>query len=161
MVTDADKKKRLLRVFNIAVYGLARGLWDLFGESSFATTQSIGDEVLAILEKEAGLEIHGETPEDILEEINRLLVDEIGTMSEGEVTMEDNIVSMACRHCFLRQATADLEEAGVQPFACVPMTIAAAAMRSRLGTRHRVLGRDWDDETETCTIRFELIGHEK
>lgn len=157
MVSDADKKKRLLRVFNVTVYGLASGLWDLFGEASFATTNRIGDKVLAILEKEAGLEINGENPEDILNEIERLLIDEIGTMSDGEVTIDGDVVSMACQRCFLRDATRDLEEAGAQPFACVPMTIAASAMRKRLGTRHRVLGREWDPETETCTIRFQLM----
>ena len=160
MATDAEKKKRLNRVFNITIYALAKGLWDLFGESAFATTNSIGDEILKVLEKEAGLEIHGESPEDILIEIERLLIDEIGTMSDGEVTIDDDgTVRMACTRCFLRSATADLEADGVQPFACVPMTIAAAAMRKRLGTRHRVLGRDWDSETETCTIKFELLDY--
>jgi hypothetical protein len=157
MATDAEKKKRLLRVFNVTVYGLAKGLWDLFGESAFATTNSIGDQVLELLEKDAGLEIHGENPEEILIEIERLLVDEIGTMSDGKVTIEDGIISMACVNCFLQDATRDLEEAGAQPFACVPMTISAAAMRKRLGTRHRLLGRDWDPDTQTCTIKFELL----
>jgi hypothetical protein len=160
VATEFEKKKRLLRVFNLAIYGLAKGLWDLFGESSFATTTKIGDEVLTMMEKETGLEIQGENPEDILIEINRLLVDEIGTMSDGEVKLDGNKVSMSCTHCFLRQATMDLEEQGVQPFACVPMTLAAAAMRRRLGTRHRILGREWEPETETCTISFELVGGE-
>jgi hypothetical protein len=157
MATDREKKERLVEIFNVVVYGLARGLWDLFGEASFATTNSIGDQVLDLLERNAGLEIHGENPEVILTEVERLLVDEIGAMSEAEVVKDGNIISMACTHCFLRQATKDLEEVDVQPFACVPMTIAAAAMRKRLGTKHRLLGRKWDPVTETCTIQFELM----
>ncbi len=157
MATDTEKKERLLEIFNVVVYGLARGLWDLFGEASFATTNSIGDQVLELLERNAGLEIHGESPEIILTEVERLLVDEVGAMSEAEVTKEGPVISMACTKCFLRQATKDLEEVEVQPFACVPMTIAAAAMRKRLGTKHRLLGRQWDPATETCTIQFELM----
>jgi hypothetical protein len=158
MATDAEKQQRLLKVFNISMYGLINGLWDLFGESSFATVNSVGDRILSTMEKESGLEIQGENPRDILLEVTRLLADEIGTMKSGTVTMtEDGKVSIACEKCFLREATSWLEADGVQPFACVPMNISAAAMRKRLGTRHRVLGRKWDPATETCTIEFELV----
>ncbi|HOU14720.1 MAG TPA: hypothetical protein PKZ84_16565 [Anaerolineae bacterium] len=156
MATEEQKKKNLLKVFNIAMYGMVNGLWDLFGESSFATINSIGDKILAALEQDAGLEIAGENPEDILMEVVRLLVDEVGTMSGGDVIMDGNKVKIACQECFLRQATGWLEAEGVQPFACVPMNISAAAMRKRLGTRHRVIGRSWDEATQTCTIEFEL-----
>lgn len=158
MATEAEKSQRLLKVFNIAMYGLINGLWDLFGESSFATVNSVGDKILETMERESGLEIQGENPRDILMEVTRLLADEIGTMKSGEVTMtDDGCVSIACQSCFLREATGWLEHDGVQPFACVPMNISAAAMRKRLGTRHRVLGRKWDPETQTCTIEFRLM----
>ncbi len=157
MATEEQKKERLLKVFNIGMYGMVKGLWDLFGESAFATTNSIGDRMLTTLEKESGLEISGENPEDILNEIVRLLVDEAGTMGDGKVTVKDHKVSIACQRCFLREATNWLEAEGVQPFACIPMGISAAAMRKRLGTKHRLLGREWDKETETCTINFQLV----
>lgn len=157
MATEQEKKQRLLKVFNIAMYGLIEGLWELFGESSYATISSVGDSILETMEREAGLEIAGESPEDILMEITRLLVDEIGTMSGGRVTMDGNHIEIACQECFLREATGWLEADGVEPFACVPMNIAAAAMRKRLGIRHRVLGREWDPVTQTCTIKFDLI----
>lgn len=158
MATEEQKKERLLKVFNIAMYSLIQGLWDLFGESSFATLNTVGDRILQTIEKESGLEIQGENPKDILLEVSRLLADEIGTMKSGKVTMtEDGHVDMACEGCFLRQATDWLEKDGVQPFACVPMNIAAAAMRKRLGARHRVLGRQWDKNSQTCTIKFQLL----
>ncbi len=157
MATDAEKRKRLLRVFNLTIYSLIEGLWDLFGESSFATVETVGDRMVAMLEKEAGLELEGEDPNDILMEVVRLLADEVGTMSGGDVTLEDNRVSMACQNCFLREATAWLEEDKVQPFACLPMTVAASALRKSMKARHRVLGRIWDEDTQTCTIQFELI----
>lgn len=158
MATEQQKSERLLKVFNISMYGLINGLWDLFGESSFATVNSVGDKILSTMEKESGLEIQGENPKDILMEVTRLLADEIGTMKSGTVTMsDDGRVSIACEKCFLREATGWLEADGVQPFACVPMNISAAAMRKRLGTRHRVLGRKWDAEAQTCTIEFQLV----
>lgn len=156
MATEEQKAERLVKVTNIAVYSLISGLWDLFGESSFATTQAIGDKILETLEKESGLEIHGENPQDIIQEIVRLLVDEVGTMSSGIVSFNENRVSLACQKCFLREATNWLEADGVQPFACIPMNIAAAAMRKRLGIKHHVMGRTWDPDTQTCTIKFEL-----
>ncbi len=158
MATEDQKKERLLKVFNISMYGLIGGLWDLFGESSFATINSVGDKILETMEKESGLEIQGESPKDILLEVSRLLADEIGTMKSGKVTMtEDGKVSIACERCFLREATGWLEHDGVQPFACVPMNISAAAMRKRLNAKHRVLGRKWDAESQTCTIEFQVI----
>ena len=63
MATEDQKKERMLKVMNIAMYGLIDGLWDLFGESSFATVHSISDKILSMMEKEAGLEIAGENPE--------------------------------------------------------------------------------------------------
>ncbi len=158
MATEDQKKERLLKVFNISIYSLVGGLWDLFGESSFATMNTIGDKILETMEKESGLEIQGEDPKNILMEVSRLLSDEVGTMKSGKVTMtEDGKVSMACEQCFLREATTMLEADGVQPFACVPMNISAAAMRKRLNAKHRVLGRKWDPKSQTCTIEFQII----
>lgn len=157
MATEAEKRQRLLKVFNIGMYGMIKGLWDLFGDTSMATANSIGAMMLATVEKESGLEIAGENPEDILQEIVRLLVDEVGTMSAGTVTMNGDRVSIACKECFLREATGWLEAEGVQPFACLPMGLSAAAMRKRLGVKHRLLGRAWDQDTQTCTISFALI----
>lgn len=157
MATEEEKKARLVKVFNIGMHGMIKGIWDLFGDTAFATVRPIGARILTTMEKESGLEIDGENPEDILQEIVRLLVDEIGTMSDGQVTIENDKVSMACQECFLREATAWLEAEGVEPFACLPMNIAAAAMQKRLGTKHRLLGRDWDAATETCTIKFQLV----
>jgi len=157
MATDGEKQARLLKVFNIGMYGMIKGMWDLFGDTAFATVRPVGARILTMMEKESGLEIDGENPEDILQEIVRLFADEIGVISDGQVTMDGDTVSMACRECFLREATGWLEDEGVEPFACLPMNIAAAAMQKRLGTKHQLLGRDWDAATETCTIKFALV----
>jgi hypothetical protein len=157
MTTEEQKTERLLKVFNIGMHGMIKGLWDIFGETSFATTSLIGDRILTKLEQEGGLQLKGETPEQILQELVHVLVNDVGTMSGGTVAIDGDKVSIACQECFLREATAWLEAEGVQPFACLPMNVGAAAMRKRLGTKHRLLGRSWNPETETCTISFQLI----
>jgi hypothetical protein len=157
MVTEDQKKARLLKVFNVGMYGMIKGLWDLFGESSFATVHNVGKQMLEMMEQESGLEIAGENPEDILQEITRLLADEIGAISAGEVIIDGDAVALSCQDCFLHETTEWLEKDGIQPFACMPMNISAAAMSKRLGVRHRLRGRDWDEETQTCTIKFDLI----
>ena len=70
---------------------------------------------------------------------------------------DDGKVSISCEQCIFREATMKLEKEGVQPFACTPMIISAAAMRKRLGTKHHVSGRNWDPDTQTCTINFKLV----
>lgn len=158
MASETEKTERLLKIFNISMFGLIEGLWDLFGEASFATINSIGDKVLQVLESEIGFEIKGDNPKDILMEINQLLVNEVGTMEAGMVVMDESgKVSMACEKCCLRKATAWLEDEGVQPFACVPMNIFAAAIRKKTDYKHKVLGRSWDEESETCVISFQIL----
>ena len=157
MATDAEKQDRLLKVFNVGMYGMIKGLWDLFGESSFATVRAVGKQMLAVMEQESGLEIDGENTEDILQEIIRLLADEVGAISSGDITIDGNSVALSCQDCFLRETTSWLEKDGIQPFACMPMNISVAAMNKQLGVRHKLRGRDWDEETQTCTIKFDLI----
>ncbi len=157
MATEIQKQQRLLKVFNVGMYSMIKGLWDMLGDSAFATTSPIGDRILGVLEKESGLEINGEDPKAILEEISRLLTDEIGTMSAGKVNLDGDRISFSCTECFLREATGWLESEGVQPFACMPMSVAAAAMRKRLHIRHRLIGREWDGDTQTCTINFQIV----
>jgi len=156
MATEEQKQQRLLQVMNITMYGMMEGLWELFGESSFATVQPISEQILKMMEREAGLEITGEDTKDIILKVVRLMVDEFGIMSAGKPTAEGKKVSIACQECFMRQATAWLEAEGVRPFACIPMNVTAAALR-RSGAKHRLLGRDWDPASQTCTIHFELL----
>jgi hypothetical protein len=157
MTTEAQQSARLLKVFNVGMYSMIRGLWDIFGDSAFATTNPVGDRILGALEKETGLQINGKDAKAILEEITQLLVNDVGTMSAGKVTLDGDRVSIACKDCFLHEATGWLEAEGVQPFACIPMGVSAAAMRKKLGIKHRVIGRDWDAASQTCTINFQII----
>ncbi len=63
MTTEKQKIENLVKIINIAMYGINKGKWDLYGEAAFATTQSMNENMLEALEKEAGLKITGENPE--------------------------------------------------------------------------------------------------
>ncbi|RME44595.1 MAG: hypothetical protein D6796_11595 [Caldilineae bacterium] len=148
---------QLTKVFNIAMYSMIKGMWDLFGDTATSTVRTVGHRILETLETQGNLTIQGDNPEAILQEVARVLAEEVGTMAEGTVQVNGNQVSIACRECFLREATGWLEAEGIEPFACLPMNIAAAAMQKQLGLKHRLRGRTWDDPSQTCTIQFEIV----
>jgi hypothetical protein len=154
-----DKKLRQLRLFNDLIFGFAKGLYDLFGESALATVDTIGEDILEEMEHELGLEIHGEDPETILTEIERLLVDEYGLVKSArlEIHPETHEIDMICEGCLLTKATKELHEEGVPPYACVPMMMASAALHKRLGKKAKFVSLDQDYENRICDIDFRMI----
>jgi hypothetical protein len=153
-----QKKLRQLRLFNDLIFGFAKGLYDLFGDSALATVDTIGEDILEEMEHELGLEIHGEDPEDLLTEIERLLVDEYGLVKSARLEMhpETHEIDMICEGCLLTKATRDLDEAGVPPYTCVPMMMASAALHKRLGMKSKFVSLDQDTENRVCDIDFKL-----
>jgi SHS2 domain-containing protein len=143
-------------MFNDIVFGFAKGLYDLFGEAALATVDTIGEDILEDMEHELGLEIQGETPEDILTEIERLLVDEYGMCKSARLEIEDHEIDMICEGCLLWRATLDLQEAGVPPYTCVPMMMASAALHKRLGKKARFVSIEQDMDKRICDIDFHL-----
>jgi hypothetical protein len=159
MATEEQKKLRQLRLFNDLVFGFGKGLYDLFGDSALATVDTIGDDILEEMEHELGLEIAGENPEDILTEIERLMVDEYGLVKSArlELNGETHEIAMTCEGCLFTKATKDLTEAGVPPYTCVPMMMASAALRTRLGKKAKFLGFKQDVEKRICQIDFRML----
>ena len=78
MATEEQKKKNLFRMMSMMIAGMAKSLYELFGDTAFATMTEVGKELLEIMENEMGLEIAGETPKDVLTEIGRIFADEYG-----------------------------------------------------------------------------------
>jgi hypothetical protein len=156
MATEEQKKTRQIRLFNNIVFGFANGLYELFGDAALATVDTIGEDVLQEMEKELGLEIQGEDPQDILTEIERLLVDEYGLMKRVNLVLEGNHISMSCEDCMLWKATLDLQAVGVPPFTCVPMMMASAALHKRLDVKARFVAINQDFENRICNVDFRL-----
>ncbi len=157
MATEDEKKKNLARLNAMIIYGLEKGLWDLFGESALATTNVIGKGMLELLENNMGLEISGEDPEEMLTEIGRLFVDEFGIASAFDVVYADDTATFNVKNCVLMRVEKDLIEAGIKPFVCPYLNISSAAMRQRLGLRAKIAAFDIDTEKHQCNLQFEMI----
>lgn len=156
MATEEQKKANQLRLANMTIFGLAAGLWDFLGETSYALTPKMGAAVLEIMEKEMGLEIVGEKPEDVLTEIARIFVDEFGFASDIEVVKEGDALQMKVHSCLARKLTDQLQAAGVEsPFTCPIMNAAQAAMK-RLNMKARSHVDKWAEEKGSI-ITFEVI----
>ncbi len=157
MATEEEKKRNLARINAMIIYGLEKGLWDLFGESALATTNAIGEGMLALLEKNMGLEIEGESPQDMLVEIGRLFVDEFGIAAHFDATETDDKADFIVEHCVLLHVEKDLVAAGIKPFVCPYLNIAAAAMRKRTGLKPRISKFDVNLEEHRCHLQFQMM----
>lgn len=159
MATEEQKKARQLKLFNDMIFGFAKGLYDLFGDSAMATVDTIGEDILEEMEHDMGLEIHGEDPQDILTEIERLMVDEYGLVKSARLVInpETHEIDMICEGCLLTKASGDLRETGAPPLTCVPMMMASAALHKRLHRKSRFVKIDMDLEKRVCDIDFHLL----
>ena len=157
MATEEEKKRNLARINAMIIYGLEKGLWDLFGESALATTNTVGQGMLEILEKTMGLEIADEDPQDILTEIGRLFVDEFGIALNFDIEKTEDEVDFKVERCVLMNVEKDLIEAGIKPFVCPYLNLAAAALRQRLGQKTQISRFDIDTEKHLCHLQFRII----
>jgi hypothetical protein len=160
MAMVEEKKLRQLRLFNDLIFGFAKGLYELFGDSALATVDTIGEDILEEMEHELGLEIQGEDPQTILTEIERLLMDEYGLVKSArlEIDPETQEIHMICEGCLLTKATESLDEEGIPPYTCVPMTMASAALHRRLGLKSKFIQFDQDVPNRICDIHFKMMG---
>ncbi len=157
MATEEEKKRNLARINAMIIYGLEKGLWDLFGESALATTNLIGNGMLELLEKTMGLEIGGEDPQDVLTEIGRLFVDEFGIATRFDIKRMDDDIDFIIENCVLMQVEKDLVEAGIKPFVCPYLNISTAAMRNRMGLKTKISGFEVNLDKKSCVLQFQMV----
>jgi hypothetical protein len=157
MATEEEKKRNLARINAMIIFGLEKGLWDLLGESALAMTRHVGEGMLEKLEKTMGLEIAGEDPGDMLTEIGRIFVDEIGIATDFDIGHDGDEVNLSVKNCVLIKVERDLINAGIQPFMCPYLNIAAAAMTRRLDRKVRIASIDVDCEAKHCKLCFQMI----
>lgn len=158
MATEEQKKARMIRLFNMIIAGMARGLYDLFGDAAIGVVGPIGEDILEEMEHQLGLEVHGEDPQTILTEIERLLIDEYGLMKDAKIEIhpETHEVDLLIQGSVLWEANIELNEAGLPPLACVEMMIAEAALRKRLGRKAKFMGIHFDHEKRMMDIDFHM-----
>ncbi len=159
MATDEQKKARELRLYNDILAGFAKGLYDLFEDAALAIMKEIGAKVLAQMEDELALEIQGESPQDILDEIARLLVDEYGLMTEINITFDDEShhLGIHCQDCSFWQLCSSLKSDNIEPYVCVPMMMSTSSLHQRLGQRAKFGGITLTESNRTCAIDFQMI----
>jgi len=157
MATEEEKKRNLARINAMIIYGLEKGLWELLGESALAISATVGVGMLEKLEQTMGLEIAGEEPQDILTEIGRIFVDEIGIAVKFDITTTEDQVDFVVEKCVLLNVEKDLVAAGVKPFMCPYLNIAAAAMRQRLGLKARIEDIVVDQAAHRCKLCFSMV----
>jgi hypothetical protein len=156
MATEEVKKARQLKLCNDILFGFAKGMYDLFGDSALATVDEIGENIIEEMEHELGLEIHGEDPQTILTELERLLIDEYGMCRTASLKVQEHEVNLVVESCMFWHATMELKKAGVPPYTCVPMMIAEAALHKRLGKKAHFSGITQDEDKRCCDIDFRL-----
>ena len=119
MATEEAKKRQLVRVLSLMVEGLAKGIYDLFDDTAFALMKTVGEDILEIMQKEMGIEIEGEDPHDVLNELLRIWVDEIGFFDDANVEETDDGWIVTGHHCKGWNLTQRIMKLGVkEPFTC-------------------------------------------
>jgi hypothetical protein len=157
MATDDEKKRNQYRLMSMALTGLSTGVWNTLGDSAFAFSGLMGKQILNVMENEMGLEIAGESPEDVIAEIGRIFVDEFGFAAQITVENDaDNHFELKVHNCINRKYTDELMAAGVEkPFICPILNASQAALR-RMGYKMRENVDKWV-EGNGSIITFDSI----
>ena len=135
MATEDEKKRQLVKVFSLMIEGLAKGIYDLFEDSAYSLMSTVGKDLVEIMQKEMGFEIEGETPDEVINELLRIWVDEIGFFEEAKVEKNDNgwvIIGSKCKGWNLTQKI--LATGVKEPFTCPVMNTMHAALE-KVGVR--------------------------
>ena len=135
MASEEQKKRQMVRVFSLMIGGLAKGIYDLFEDSAYALMKTVGADLLEIMQKEMGLEIDGEEPADVLNELLRIWVDEIGFFEDAKVEETEDGWVVVGSNCKGWNLTQKILATGVkEPFTCPIMNSMNAAL-SKLGVK--------------------------
>jgi hypothetical protein len=157
MATEDEKKRNLVKLSSFVIHGLTKGLWDLLGESANVTAKMIGDKNVEMLEKEMGFEIVGEDPNEMLLELNRLFVDELGALDEADAVVEGDKITVTYKGCKFMALTKDLMDDGIPPFICPFKGMAMASIKKRLGKDVHSTESDVNTTGKVCVHKFEIL----
>lgn len=136
MATDEQKKQNQLLLSQMTLGVLALESWNMLGESVFSLSGMMGETILTVFEKHMGLEIAGETPQDVLMEIGRIFVDEFGFCGDIEVeSSDDDKFVVKVKNCINFSFSEQLQAGGLEKmFICPVMNSCQAALR-RIGVK--------------------------
>ena len=135
MATEQEKTTHLARMLGLATVGMTLGIWELVEESATTLTPIIGTQLIGEIEKQLGLEIAGEKPEDLFVELGRIFVDEYGFASEAKVVSADKTIRVTFKNAVGSPEFAMLKERGVEKLFSHPFMCTGVAALSRMGTQ--------------------------
>ncbi|NPA06395.1 MAG: hypothetical protein GXO54_03220 [Chloroflexi bacterium] len=144
------------QLVTILLYGLEKGLWDMLGEASFAVTNTVGREMLRVMQ-EAGLQLDQEDPGELVAEIGRRFVADMAIAESFDIEKENSTVALRVHKCLLMDVEKKLLDQGIKPFMCPFLNIAMAALRERTGGATTITQFDVNPETHRCLLRFQLL----
>jgi hypothetical protein len=156
MATEEQKKKNMMRLMTLMIAGMAKALYDLFGETAFATMSEVGKSTLEIMEQEMGLEVEGEDPRNVITEIGRIFADEMGFIESFTTEQDGNKIALTVSHCQGWNLTQSIMKTGVEiPFTCPIMNVCQAALIRMGKPAQKAISPI--PETHGSTITFTLI----
>lgn len=155
MTLDSEKTEKKLRMISLALQSLTKGVWEFVGETATALTQVMGDDILKILEQDMGLQIQGKKPEEVLNQIGRIMVEKFNVIDNYECHQDDHKITIKVNNCILSEFDQELMKAGVtKPFIC-PISNACQAALRRLNLK---ISREIHlSPTGDCTYIFEIM----
>jgi hypothetical protein len=156
MATDADKFANRARLWGLVTVAMTLGIWEIIEESAVTISPMIGNSLLQMLEKNLGFELAGEKPENMLVELSRIFIDELGYGSEAKVEGSDKNFKLTIINAVGLPEFQALADRGVtKPFSN-PIYCTGIAAMNRLGYKCRAKV-EIDLATRTQTTYFELI----
>ncbi|NMB88362.1 MAG: hypothetical protein GYA17_08365 [Chloroflexi bacterium] len=156
MATEQEKINNRVRMWALGFMGMTMGIWEIIEESSVSLSPQIGAQILKMAEKQLGLEIAGEKPEDVLVELGRIFVDEYGFAGEASVEGSDKTIRVTLKNAVGTPEFAQVLEHGVEKLFSHPFLCAGLAALARMGCKARgnvVV----DSANHSYLVTFELL----
>ncbi len=156
MASEEEKKKNMMRLMTLMIAGMAKALYDLFGDTAYAAMGEVGKSLLTIMENEMGLEIDNENPKDVIMEVGRIFTDEMGFVADFRVEENGNEIALIVDKCAGWDLTQSILKHGVPvPFTCPIMNVGQAALL-KMG-KHAQKKIEPRPEVRGSTITFTML----
>jgi hypothetical protein len=155
MATDQEKSSRREVMLGTLVFGITYGVWEMMEDSATALTPTIGKSLLPMLEARLGLKIAGEKPADVLTEVGRIFVDELGWAKGCTVTATEKAITINLTDAMDSEQMAEMAAKGMKFFSHPVMCTGVGAL-TRMGVKCRP-SVTADAAAKTETITFELL----
>jgi hypothetical protein len=156
MATDQEKTSHRLRLWALTALGMTMGIWEMVEESATSLSPVIGENTLTELEKQLGLEIAGEKPEDILVELGRIFIDEYGWASEVKVVRTDKTIQANLLNAVGMPEFINVQDHGVEKLFSHPFLCTGLAALARSGVKARGMV-ELDKAAKSQIVTFELL----